>query len=1092
MKNAVRCIFATFILLAFATFGFAQAISGDLVGTVKDASGAVVPNTTVEATNVATGVKTTTVSNGSGEYHLKNLPVGTYDLSVASNGLTGAVRGIPVELNKTATANIGLQVSGATTTVEVTAQAATIDTTTPQIQTTFEPKQAADVPSASVGLGVLNLSLLNSGVASSGGIGAGTGPSVSGQRPRNNNFTIEGVDNNNKSVTGPLVTIPNDAVQNFTVLQNQFSPEFGHSSGGQFNTVIKSGTNNFHGTLYEYFQNRNLNADDAQVVRGTNGHNPRYDNNRFGGQIGGPIIKDHLFFFGNAEYNPVGRSATSTACSPTAAGFATLGTIPGLSATNLSILQKFLPAATTSDPTCPDSVTVSGVPVASGFLPIAGSLFSNTFTTADSVDWNISQKDQLRGRYIYEKNDTLDIGAQLPAFFVPIPSRNQVVTLSEYHNFTPNINNEFRVGFNRFSQFIPIPPINFPGLAEFPNITIDEFNGTNIGPDGNAPQFGIQNTYQAIENLSWVIGNHNLKFGVEGRKYLAPSHFIQRERGDYFYNTLEDYLTDVVPTDFGERSTGNFNYPGDQTAIYAYGADNWRITPQLSVDMGLRYEFTSVPFGERLQSFNSAASVPGLIDFHEPQPQYKNFAPRVGFAYSPFSSGNTSIRGGFALAYDVLYDNLGTLSLGPQFTGTCDVPGTPTAVCPFPTTGFLAGGGLPGTAPGAGLQTFASLDDQRAATAAFIPDQRLPYTETWDFGIQQLLGKDYTLEIRYVGTRGIHLPVQTRLNRQNKVTPTDFLPTLLSNPGQAALDALPITLDSIKANSSFVPAFSAAGFTSNVTAFEPFGQSIYHGLQTQLNKHLTNGLQFQFAYTWSHAQDNSTADVFSTLLTPRRPQDFQNFGSDLSTSALDRRHRVTLQVIYDEPFFKNSNFLARNLLGNWEIVPVYTFQSPEFATVQSAVDSNLNGDSFGDRSVFNPAGTPGTGSDVTPLTNSAGATVAYLADNPNAQYIVAGPGALANASRNSLPLRRINNWDLTVVKRVNFTERTALEFQAQALNVFNHSQYIPGSVNQVDSLGFTSGAVRSFLTPSDPSFNQPQLVFSNNPRTMQLALKFIF
>lgn len=1103
MKNVVAIVVISLMCLLLPNPATSQAISGDLVGVVKDSTGAVVPNATVQATNVATGVQLHTQTNADGEYRLINLPVGRYDLQVTSNGLSGGIKSVPVELNKRATANITLQVAQATTTVEVTAQAATIDTTTPQIQTTFETKEAQDIPTASVGLGVLNLSLLNAGVASSGGIGAGTGPAVSGQRPRNNNFTIEGVDNNNKSVTGPLVTVPNDAVANFTVLQNQFSPEYGHSSGGQFNTVIQSGTNHVHGRVYEYFQNRNLNADDAFVVRGTNGHNPRYDNNRFGGQIGGPIVKDKLFFFGNAEYNPIGQATTSTACSPTAAGFSTLGSIGGLSANNLAILQKYLPAATSSDPSCPNSVTVGGTTVATGFLPISGSQYNNTFTTADSVDLNLSQTDQLRFRYIYSKNDGLDVAAQLPAFWIPSPSRYHVFTFAEYHNFGPNVSNEFRLGYNRYSNFTEVPSITAPGLSVFPNLTIDEFNGVNIGPDPNGPQFTIQNTYQAVENLTWIKGKHNVKLGVEGRKYISPSHFIQRERGDYYWLTLDDFLHDVSPTDFGERSTGHFNYPGDQSAIYAYGADTIRITPGLSVDLGLRYEFTSVPFGERLQSFNSAASVPGLITFAEPQPQYKNFAPRVGFAFAPFGTQNTSIRGGFAMSYDVLYDNLGTLSLGPQFSGTCDV-GTNAAPCTYSDTAFLASGGLPGTAPGAGLQTFPTIADQRAATAAYIPNQRLPYSETWDFGIQQLIGKDYNLEIRYVGTRGLHLPVQTRLNRQNKVTATQFLPTYLSNPGPTALNALTTTLTAINANSSFVPAYTAAGFTSNITAFEPYGKSVYNGLQTQLRKSLSHGLQYQVAWTWSHAQDNSTADVFSTLLTPRRPQDFQNFAADYSTSALDRRHRVTAEIIYDEPYFKNSNFFAKNILGNWEIVPVYTFETPEYATVQSAVDSNLNGDSFGDRAIFNPNGVPGTGSSVTPLKNSSGATVAYLALNPNAQYIVAGPGALANSTRNSLPLRRRNNWDLTAVKRINFTETTAMEFQAQALNVFNHSQYLPGSVNQVNSIGYTSGAVRSFLTPGvvtsspsstnsfNPEFDDPTLVFSNNPRTMQLALKFIF
>lgn len=1096
MKNAVRCILATFILLSFTVFGFGQAISGDLVGTVKDSTGAVVPNVTVVATNVATGVKTTTPTNATGEYRLSNLPIGTYDLQASSSGLTGTAKAVLVELNKTATANLNLQVSGATTTVEVTAAAATIDTTTPQIQSTFEAVQTQDLPTASAPGGVLNLSLLDAGVASSGGLGAGSGPSIGGQRPRNNNFNIDGVDNNSKSVTGPLVNVPNDAVANFTLLQNQFSPEFGHSSGGQFNTVVRSGTNTFHGVAYEYFQNRNLNAIDQAIARstpvGTAPKNPRLDNNRFGGEIGGPIIKDKLFFFGNYEYNPVGQAAVpgSPAFAPTAAGFATIAALPGISKTNLGILQKFVPAAAVqnTDTTLgPTTVTVAGTAIPVGIDTIVGPNFTNNRAAVGAIDYNISERDSLRGRYIYNSIIGIDTAAEFPAFFTNTPQKFHLVTISEYHTFTPQLTNEFRAGFNHFAQTLPAGNFQFPGLDQFPNLEFFDL-GIQVGPDPNAPQSTVQGLYQANENLSWVKGNHNLRFGVEGRKYISPQFFVQRSRGDYDYNTVDLYLRDITPDNLGERSTGNPTYYGDQSSIYWYANDSWRVRPNFTVDLGLRYEFTSVPTGERLQSLNSIASVPGLINFGVPQPQYKNYAPRVGFAYSPGSSGNTSIRGGFGIAYDVLYDNIGILSLPPEFGSTVDVnlaSGAPN---------FLANGGIPNAA--GGITTFATAADARAATSTFVPDQKLPYSESWNLGIQHVFAQKYTVEARYVGTRGVRLNVQTRLNRQAKVddtNPASGLPTFLQAPSQSALDALPLTLDEIKARSSFVPAYAAAGFTgSNIVAFEPFGSSNYHGLSLQANRNFQNGLQFQVAYTWSHTLDNSTADFFSTVLTPRRPQDFQNFAADYGTSALDRRHRFTAEVLYDLPFFKNSNYFMKNVVGNWEFAPIYTYESPEIADVQSGRDVNLNGDSAGDRAIFNPAGIPGTGSDVTPLTNTAGQVVAYLANNPTAQYIRGGSGAFVNGLRNTLPTRPIDNVDVTVAKRFNLTERAKIEFQAQAYNVFNHPQFVPGSINNINSIGDTSAATVNLLTPGTAVFARPDQVFASNARTMQLVLKFIF
>src|SRR5664279_4867068 len=351
MKSTnLRLLGLVILALAACLGGFAQSVSGDLAGTVFDASGATVPNATVVAKNDGTGVESTTKSTATGEYHLGNLLPGTYTITVTAPGFTKAqVRSVAVDLNKNTTTNIKLDVGSNIETVEVSAAAASIDTTTASVETSFEARNMADLPIASGGSGVINLSLLNAGVGSSGAVGLGSGPSVGGQRPRNNNFTIEGIDNNSGSVTGPLVSIPNDAVAEFSVQQNQISPEFGHSSGGQFNQVVKSGTNDYHGTAYEYLQNRNLNAvDNISVVNGDALH-PRYDNNRFGGSVGGPIRKNKIFFYCLYEYNPIGKSSTPGALqAPTANGWATLAAIPGINPTNLGQLKKYIGTAPTA------------------------------------------------------------------------------------------------------------------------------------------------------------------------------------------------------------------------------------------------------------------------------------------------------------------------------------------------------------------------------------------------------------------------------------------------------------------------------------------------------------------------------------------------------------------------------------------------------------------------------------------------------------------------------------------------------------------------------------------------------------------------
>ncbi len=1104
---------------------FAQSTSGDLVGTVTDPSGAAIAHASVTGTNAGTGIATTVETNDRGEFRMSNLPPGRYTLKGSAPGFsTYTLQDFAVTLNQTATAVLKLPLASAATSVEVSSQAQTaIDTTTIQLQQTFSTKETQDLPTATVGLGALNLSLLSPGVATSGGIGAGTGPSVGGQRPRNNNFTVEGIDDNDKGVTGPLITVPNDATGEFTLLTNQFSPEFGHSTGGQFNTTILGGTNQFHGRAYEYFQNRNLNAIDASTARGQDpAHvvNPRFDQNRFGGQVGGPILKDKLFFFSNFEKYQLGQNLAYALCTPTAAGYATMAATPGLSATNLGILKKYVPASATPDTAgaaCGSpSITVGGNDVAVGALPFSGAYFTNSYQSTNSIDYTTSQNNQFRFRYMYNRYATTDTSANLAAFWQPIPDRYQLFAGSWFHEFTPSLTNEARIGYNRYSNITPSGDFSFPGLDSFPNLTFDDLGFIQVGPDPNAPQSAIQNLYQFVDNITWVKGNHTFKFGFDGRKSIAPQSFTQRVRGDYEYAGLNDYLHDVSPTTFGERSSGNFFYYGDQTAFYGFANDIWRVTPKVSLNYGMRYEFTSVPFGERAQQLNQAASVPGFINFHAPQPQYGNFAPRFGVAYAP-GNGDWSIRAGFGMGYDVLYDNLGLLTFPPQYSSTEDVNVN------TQTPNFLATGGLP---PGKGtLQTFPTIAAQRQATSAFMPDQKLPYSEQWNLSIQHVFMRDYTAQISYVGTRGIHLPMQIQLNKQPITSVSNNLPLFAGTPDPGSLSGLQSLAELAPADAagqsyrSYVPAYAAAGFGptgpddantySNITSYQPYGASIYHGASVQVTRRLQHGLQLNAAYTFSKALDNSTADVFSTVLTPRRPQDFQNVAADYSRSALDHTHRLTVEFMWDIPYFKNDDhWLLRNALGNWEIAPIYTYQTPEYADVQSTADANLNGDAAPDRAVFNAKGVPGTGSGVTgvydpsraglcgtddsgaPISSCTGNLVGYTATDPNAQYIAAGKGMYANSGRNTLPIRPINDWDATAVKRVNFTERYAFEFQAQAINVFNHSQYISGYLSQINSFGDTG--VLNFVNPNNAQFNQPQLVFPNNARQLQLTAKFIF
>jgi hypothetical protein len=1105
MKSMNLRLLGLIVLALAACLGsFAQSVSGDLAGTIYDASGATIPNATIVAKNDATGVESTTKSTATGEYHLGNLPAGTYTLTATAPGFTKAqLRAVAVELSKTATNNIKLDVGANVETVEVSAAAAAIDTTTASVGTAFTSASMADLPIASGGSGVINLSLLNAGVGSSGAVGLGSGPSVGGQRPRNNNFTIEGIDNNSGSVTGPLVSLPNDAVAEFSVQQNQISPEFGHSSGGQFNSVVKSGGNSLHGTAYEYLQNRNLNAaDNLSAVNGDPLH-PRYDNNRFGASLGGPIKKNKIFFYGLYEYNPVGNSSSAGQLyAPTAAGWNTISSFssaPGFNQTSMNQLKQYLGTAGSAA----SAASVGGYPVVGpgnaslgnqlpgakpveiGLLGISSPAFTNYESGVASIDMNISDKDSLRGRFILNRTGFIDTAASLPIFYQTVPSNNYLVAITEFHTFSPAITNEFRLGYNRYSNNYSAGDYKWPGLDAFPNVNVFELNA-QLGPDGNAPQFGYQNQYQVTNNLSWTKGKHSLKFGFDGWKQISPQAFTQRSRGDYEWSYLSDYLFDYNPDYIAQRSLGNSEYYGDRIFTGLYVNDSWKATPHLTINVGLRYEYQTVPYSETLQTRNAVSNTPGVIEFQKPTAMKTAWMPRVGLAYSPGTSGKTSIRAGFGRSFDVLVDNFGLLTLPPQANTTKDVTN-------FDLGGFLAQGGIAPSASGDTL-TPAEL---RAGTGGYVPNQTRPQSIQWNIGIQHVFHENYTFESRYLGTRGIHLPVQAQLNRVVTVDGSNALPLYTTAPSQAALNGLTTSLNKItaayNAGSYLDPAYAAAGFTGIITSYQPWGNSTYHGWANQLTRRFSNGLQFMAAYTFSHSIDDSTAEVFSTYTTPRRPQNIRNLRADRASSALDHRHRLTMQVLYDTPWYNGSkSWLLKNIVGNWEIAPIYTWQTGNWFTVQSGIDSNLNGDSGGDRGYLNPGGNPNIGSGTTALKNSAGDTVAFLINNPAAGYVTTPKGALGTAGRNTERLNPTNNFDATFAKSISFKENAKFQFAARFYNVFNHAQYVGGYLSDVAPIGFTSTAVHNFTIPSTSVFHVPSQVFSSNPRSITLSAKIIF
>ncbi|HET7288636.1 MAG TPA: hypothetical protein VFI71_14240, partial [Pyrinomonadaceae bacterium] len=857
-----------------------------------------------------------------------------------------------------------------------------VDSTSLNLAKDFSARQVVDLAQTAQVAGIYNLALISPNVVSSGGVGLGTGGSVGGQRPRDNNFIVDGIDNNDKAVSGPQIYISPESVSEFNLLTNQASAEFARSTGGQFITVTKSGGNDYHGSGFEFFRNKKLNAiDNLQTLAGiTRDENPRYDQNRYGFNIGGPLYlprfgeggrhsypwsgKNKLFFFFQFEETGLGQAASpGNVSAPTAEGLAILQGLSGVSATNLAQFRQFVPVAATNNagtiPICAvprdaagkcPSASELAVPI--GNISFAAPNFQSDRNIVLNFDFNQSANTVHHSRFIFNRQRTIDNLATFPQFFDLVPTDGRLFSYTLVHNFSPKFTNETRLAYRRYVQRFPVPDVNFPGLDQYPNLDFDDL-GFSLGPDQNAPQFTIENSYQIVDQATYTFGRHAIKFGVDLRNIISPQSFVQRQRGDYEYPNLDLFLRDVQPS-FGERTVGASPYYGNQHLFYGFVQDDWKVKPRLTLNLGLNYVYQQVPFTARLQPINAIASVPGVLNFDEPKAQTKNFAPRVGIAFAPdFQAGllhrvfgtpeQTSIRASFAMAYDTIVDNLYILSLPPQFNQTIDV-GTNFPGTPLITPNFLANGGIPPT-----LSAGATTDPvaARAATSAWIPDQQVPYSLSWGLTIQREFHRNYALEVRYLGSRGIHLPTQNRINIQDRVFdgPGGFLPTFFSTPAQATIDSLGTSLADIQARSNILPQYLAAGFTSPIAAFLANGNSTYHAGSVSLTKRLSNGLQFSSAYTWSHLIDDSTAEVFTTVLSPRRVQDFQNQTPEKADSALDRRQRFVLSTLYDLPFFRNSkNHFAHSVFGGVSLAGTLAFESGEKATVLSGIDSNLNGD----------------------------------------------------------------------------------------------------------------------------------------------------
>ena len=1086
----------------------AQRITGTLRGLVTDPGGAVISGAQVTATNEQTGVIENTASTSSGNFEFPTLLPGPYSVKVHSEGFRDSVtKSVVVNANTTTDRNVVLTVGAASETVEVNAGITEVQTTTSTISNDYSSREVLDIPTGNGSPLQLSIFAPNT-TAEQGGI-TGVGGSVGGQRPNTNSFTVDGIDDNNIGVTGNNSNVIQDAVSGFNLITNQFSAEYANAASGQFNIVTKSGTNSWHGSAEYYLQNRNLNALDnlthAALADGSLDHIPRLDSTRTGGTVGGPIMKNRWFIFGAYEFTNFrqdGNSATVTV--PTSAGLQSL--VSMAADPEAAKLLSIIPTAANAN----GSIVVNGTNIPTGQATLFSPFFIHEHDVQLNSDYKLSAH-QISARFLFSNQSTIyPVATPQPEFNQPGINNNRKIALTDAWIISPRYVNDFRVAYSRFLQQIATPS-QFDSYNTF---HLSDLGDIQIGP--NDTQRSLENEYQVVDNQTFEINRHTLKWGAEYRHYIAPTFFLSRSHGDYNYATTEELVNDLVPGNAGNtlRGAGSPLFSQSQDGIYWFVQDDVKVTPRLTLNLGVRYEYNSNFASSKTQALNAISNVPGVIDFHNPTTQKNNYAPRVGFAWDPTGSAKWAVRGGFGIAYGRTFGNLPQLALPPQY----QTEENPAVVCaafnPAPawcTNGpdfehgfdFLKNGGLPAN--------YTLVNDPlitRALTQGVIADQKQPKTLNWTFNVQRELYHGGVLEARYLGTRGLFLPVQIRLNSEGAFT--------------AGLTPLPVYFDpsqvpaAVASPASTLATFDAFnpqplaqyGFVGSVTEHLPVGASTYHGGALTFSQSLRHGLTLRANYTYSHTIDNSTAELFSSFLNPRRAEDGFNLAADRGNSALDVRHKLAVAWTYALPQTHMESAWMKTLLNGYEVNGAYVAQTGQPVSILSLNDANVNGDVAGDRAILNPNGIGNTATDVDIVCNAGagGATtiggacgdanvVGYVALDPTARYIDTPVGAKSTVGRNSFYTPGFGIWNLSVAKNTHFTESAYLQLRVEMYNALNHPNYtVAGNLSVFSTLTGTNAL-------ADPTYNlaftgnndflNPK-VFSGGSRNIQLVAKIIF
>ncbi len=1193
-------IFAVSITLFFSLFlavaGYSQVTGATLSGTVTDASGAVVPGAQVSARDTATSITRDVTADSAGLYSIPNLLPGVYEVRVSAKGFSTALQsGLSLAVGQQQQLNFSLKVGETSTTVEVSEAAPQVELTSSTLTGQVESETVRELPLngrdwtqlATLQPGVKRIETqMSTDTSARGNRGFGLELTISGQRSTFNNYRIDGISVVDYAMAAPGnvigVMLGTEAIQEFSVLTGGFSAEYGRATGGVVNAISKSGTNAFHGDAYEFLRNSALDSN-TYILRATGQKKGQFRRNQFGASAGGRIIKDRTFIFGDYEGLRQGKGISGSGSVPSDAARAGTFQYDTVTNPNQAVCPTTIPSVfngTTevSPGTCQvttlnayakallalyphalaGTVGASGVAANTGLFASAGlQIVPENFYTA-RVDHKLGNNDSLFGTYLFDDTDYTQPDAFQNVLTNSHTTRT-TVSIEENHTFGSAFVNSARIGYNRdhvVNQFTPTA-IN-PAAADktlgsttgqtAPRVSphggvSDMFGGTNSG----SHYLHTWNSYQYYDDAFWSHGSHTLKFGAGVERMLYNQQTFQNPGGRWQFKNFINFMAGV-PRSF-EAGLPTVLTPREfrQTLFGAYVNDDWKMRSNLTLNIGPRYEMTTVLKDGQGKITNmanitdstvvcgtqftapvapQAGSSCGSVGPYYSNPTLRNFEPRVGFAWDPFRSCKTSVRGGFGI-YDVLplegyfllqQNQAAPFSIFKSDRSAADLAGKFNSITVDPVNN--------------GQAVLSNGTASALSTSTIQTNPKRNYVMQWNLNVQRQLTSDITLTLGYLGSRGVHLmmrgddgnmagapgsPAVYAKTAVGYLFPCGY-PTVAGAPN-GPVSCTPGTFGGVNGTATTPPGGGASAQLNPALGVIRYiywnTDSNYHAFNLNLDKRLAHNFRFQVAYTFAKSLDDDSQTIAG-----------DSFGNGINSpwwflpklsygaSDFDVRHTISINGVYDVPGPKSG--IGKTALGGWELGSILSINSGTPTTAIVANDplglGNVGADQFGPVlripgcNVYNngyPNSKPGaplwinqTCFALPSVPTSMLASLPYPCANFPGAPVVAGQTYCANLApgnygRNSLYGPRLFNLDFSVIKNFpvkSISEAFNIQFRAEMFNITNHDNFVPPQPDSGDGradvfdtdgslLGGTAGTLKGAAT---------------DPREIQFALKFVW